>query len=97
MHKLRFTSAATANIEAIGEYMQLRWGVKQRDVYLHILDACFESLAASPYQGKHCEEIAPGLRRFPKEKHAIFYRVDDEYVTIVHILHAQMHPGLHLQ
>lgn len=90
--KLRFTPAAIASIEEIGEYTQSEWGIKQRDKYLDELDKAFHTLTRNPKIGKECSEIAPYLRRFPKGKHMVYYRIEDKFVTIVRILHERMEP-----
>jgi toxin ParE1/3/4 len=90
--KLRFTPTAIASIEDIGEYTQAEWGVKQRDKYLDMLDSAFHMLTRTPKIGKECNEISPHLRRFPKDKHVIYYRIEGEFITIVRVLHERMEP-----
>ena len=90
--KLRFTPTAINSIEDIGEYTQAEWGIKQRDKYLDELDNAFHSLARNPKMGKECNELAPHLRRFPKDKYVIYYRIEGDFVTIIRVLHERMEP-----
>jgi len=45
-----------------------------------------ETIAAFPETGQACDELAPGLRRFPIGSYVIFYRATDR-VEIARILH----------
>jgi plasmid stabilization system protein ParE len=38
--------------------------------------------------GTAAEALAPGLRRFPHQRHTVYYRPQDGEVLIVRVLHA---------
>lgn len=60
------------------------------DTYVRDLDAAFSRLAGNPLAGQACEEVKVGFRRLLVRSHAIFYRVDDDQVEIVRVLHQSM-------
>jgi len=49
-------------------------------------------LARNPALGRRCDWIRPGLRRFEKGKHVIFYRVEENGILVSRILHLGMLP-----
>jgi plasmid stabilization system protein ParE len=42
------TNKAIADLKEIGYYTQSRWSYEQRNMYLTMLDACFNQLLSSP-------------------------------------------------
>lgn len=63
MPEVTLTQKALADLKEIGRYTQKEWGRQQRDVYLTMLDACFQQLADDPLKGKDCSEIRNGYRK----------------------------------
>ena len=57
------------------------------DGLIDTLTEKFDMLAANANIGQSCQELAPGLRRFPVGNYLIFYRVIDNGIEIVRILH----------
>jgi len=49
-------------------------------------------LAASPKLGRPCNWIRPGLRRFEKGRHVVFYRRLRDGIFVSRILHQSMLP-----
>ena len=47
----------------------------------------FAMLARQPLIGEACDDLRPGLRLVPLGNYVIYYRVDDDHVTIVRVLH----------
>jgi toxin ParE1/3/4 len=47
-------------------------------------------LTRFPNLGRARNDISRGLRGRPVQAHVIYYRVDDEAVTIIRILHGKM-------
>ena len=52
MASFTLTHKAIADMIDIGRYIQKHWGRDQRDIYLTMLDACFQQLADNPFKGK---------------------------------------------
>jgi len=52
-------------------------------------------LAANPALGRACDWIRPGLRRFEKGRHVLFYRQEENGILVSRILHQSMLPEHH--
>jgi toxin ParE1/3/4 len=51
------------------------------------LTESIERLAAQPMLGRSADHLLPGLRSLPVGDYLIFYRPDDEGVSVVRIIH----------
>ncbi len=92
---VRFSRLAKADLSGIDEYTISTWGISQANRYLDELQACCQRLALSPFLGRACDEIHPGLRRFENGEHVILYlRIEDD-ILIARVLHRRMLPGRH--
>jgi toxin ParE1/3/4 len=81
---------ARQDLRGILLYTERRWDKRQRSAYKARLDHAMRELARFPNLGRARDDISPGLRGFPVEAHIIFYRVDDQTVRIVRVLHGMM-------
>jgi toxin ParE1/3/4 len=90
---LRFSLSARADLLNIGAYTLQTWGTAQVERYLNSLEQCAKMLAANPTLGRPCDWIRPGLRRFEKGRHVLFYRREDKGILVSRILHQSMLPG----
>lgn len=96
MPGFRLTKAASRDLLGIGRYTRERWGEEQCRRYLASLDGRFHALARHPRSGRACDKLRPGYWFFPEGKHVIFYRMGEEGVEVIRILHERMLPTLHL-
>jgi toxin ParE1/3/4 len=92
MATLRFSRNAKADLLRIGAYTVETWGAAQAERYLNGLERCAKMLAGNPSLGRPCGWIRPGLRRFEKGRHTVFYRREEDGVLISRILHQSMLP-----
>lgn len=83
----KLSDIAETDISDIYDYTQVQYGKAQAIQYLTGLDACFNSLVEQPHMGKHRPEIRDGLRSFPYEHHIVFYRLQENFIRIVRVLH----------
>ena len=97
MAAYRLTQTADAKLSGIYEYTYLNFGEAQADAYLLDLHRIFELLADTPFMGKDCGELGPGLRRLLHRRHVAFYRVTTEGVLIIDIIGADQLPEKHIQ
>jgi toxin ParE1/3/4 len=49
----------------------------------------FQLLAAHPHIGRRRDDLRPGQRSFPVDDYVIIYRVQDDDVLILHVLHGR--------
>jgi toxin ParE1/3/4 len=93
MATLRLSRIAKEDLLQIGSYTLETWGVTQAERYLNSLEECAKMLATNPLLGRACNWIRPGLRRFEKGRHVLFYRRLEDGIFVSRILHQSMLPG----
>lgn len=87
---ISYRPAAIADIEEIAEYTIERWGRNQGRSYVAALRKDIESLTEFALRYPVHEASEPKLRRMNSGHHLVFYRVTDQTVEIVRILHERM-------
>jgi toxin ParE1/3/4 len=93
---LKLTDSAQTDLEQIADYTLVHWGKKQTDCYLGLIEEAFYGLLDNPYLGQSREDIKAEYRSLLAAKHLIFYRVSDEYIEIMRVLHCRMDVIQHL-
>jgi toxin ParE1/3/4 len=84
---------AEADLKSIVRYTIKTWGRTQTVRYKQDLQECFQFLADNPSIGRRCDSIHPGLHRFERGKHVVFYMQESGEMLIVRVLHQQMLPA----
>jgi toxin ParE1/3/4 len=79
----------------IAAYTLSEWGVTQMEKYLSAIEQCATLLAGTPRLGRPCGQILPGLCRFEKEQHVLYYLPEPGGILIARILHKNMQPESH--
>jgi toxin ParE1/3/4 len=92
MALLLFSRSAKADLLSIGAYTLQTWGSDQAERYLDGLERCAKLLAGNPSLGRPCAWIRPGLYRFEKGRHVLFYRRQEDGILVSRILHQSMLP-----
>lgn len=83
----RLTPQASQDIDEIALYTLERWGLNQMRRYVTDLVDRFDWLADHPRAGHDCGDIRPGLQSFTQGTHMVIYRVVDDTLEIVAVLH----------
>ena len=78
---------ADKDLEDIFDYTFDEFGYDQSEKYLLEIEEIFQNLIINPQIGKKRDEIKQGLYSFPKDNHIIFYRILDNHIRIVRVLH----------
>lgn len=78
---------ADKDLEDIFDYTVDEFGFDQAEKYLLEIEEIFQNLIVNPQLGKKRDEIKQGLYSFPKDNHIIFYRILDNHIRIVRVLH----------
>ncbi|MBD3902991.1 type II toxin-antitoxin system RelE/ParE family toxin [Chryseobacterium sp. Ch-15] len=78
---------ADEDLVNIFDYTMDEFGFDQAEKYLFEIDDIFQNLIINPQLGKTRNEIKQGLYSFPKDNHVIFYRISEDHIRIVRILH----------
>ena len=93
MYKL--SQLAAEDFASIYDYTLLNFGEAQADSYTEEMEEVLLSVVHSPRMGRENSDIAEGVRRVDYRLHAIFYRIRDEDIFILRILHHKMEPLVH--
>ncbi|WP_326980907.1 type II toxin-antitoxin system RelE/ParE family toxin [Chryseobacterium sp. MYb264] len=78
---------ADKDLEDIFDYTLAEFGLDQAERYLLEFEKSFQNLLLNPQLGKKRDEIKKGLYSLPKDNHIIFYRILQNNIKIVRILH----------
>ena len=90
------TRDAEIDLEDIWLYSFEQWNEEQADRYYdQILDG-IEQLIDNPEMGKSCATIRSGYRSIQVNSHIIYYRIDDDTIRVIRVLHERMLPAKHL-
>ncbi len=90
MHKVVIRLAATTDLDGIAHHTKKRWGAGQARKYLAALRFDMESLSAFPHRYPLASEKHARIRKMPSGHHLLFYRVTEDMVEIVRVLHERM-------
>ena len=80
---------ADKDLEDIFDYTVDEFGFDQAEKYLLEIEEIFQNLIINPQIGKKRDEIKQDLYSFPKDNHIIFYRILDNHIRIVRVLHGR--------
>jgi toxin ParE1/3/4 len=94
--EVRLTAAARDDLIGIWDTTQATWGDAQADAYLDQIAATLDRLAGNPRLGPDCSDLLPGLRRLVTGRHVAFYRIMDDHVRVIRVLHGSMDALRHL-
>ena len=86
--RFRLSERAEAELLAIYQDSEARFGSYQAEAYHAGLDRIFGLLADFPRIGQEASALRVGYRRFRFQAHFVFYSEDAEGVLIRTILHA---------
>jgi toxin ParE1/3/4 len=84
--RVRFSPAAEADLVEIKSFIARDKPLAAARLLRSIRGRISETIARFPELGQSCDDLIPGLRRFPIGNYVIFYRVTDR-VEIARILH----------
>ena len=80
---------ADFDLSQIFDYTEKEHGFNQAVLYLTNIEAVFQSLVASPFIGRTRNEIKQELFSITEQEHTIFYRINENYIRIVRVLHGR--------
>lgn len=96
MRHIYKTRDAEIDLEDIWLYSFEQWNEEQADRYYdQILDG-IEQLIDNPEMGKSRATIRSGYRSIQVNSHIIYYRIEDDTIRVIRVLHERMLPAKHL-
>ncbi|GAB2842682.1 type II toxin-antitoxin system RelE/ParE family toxin [Ferruginibacter profundus] len=81
---------AVADLEEIWLYTVEKWSVEQADRYYNLIFDEINYICKNPNAGKSKEHIRKGYLASKVKSHLIFYRVVNDTIEIIRILHERM-------
>ena len=87
---------ARQDLDEIWDYTADRWGLGQAEAYARQLWEDIQRVADNPSFGRECGEVRPGYRKYPSGSHVPYYRLTDDGIDIVRILHERMDHERHI-
>ena len=88
---------AESDLDEIWDYSAERWGREQANKYVEALRESIRRVALDPSRGHSVTVGARRYHRYGSGSHMIFYRMKDQGVHIVRILHQSMNHVRHLR
>lgn len=85
--KCKLSSLADKDLEDIFDYTYSEHGLDQAIEYVSSFDEVFVQLTQYPEIGRPRDEIRKELRSLVHKHHILFYRVLEDHIRIVRILH----------
>lgn len=86
-YRIIYARAARADLREIANYFRKAADDVIAQAVANKIIEKVETLGIRPTRHRSRSELSPGLRALPVGNYLIFYRVDDEIVSIIRILH----------
>jgi toxin ParE1/3/4 len=84
------TKKAVSDLEEIWFYTVEKWSIEQADRYHSLIFAEIDYICKNINTGKPMDHVRKGYRAAKVKSHLIFYRIANETVEIIRILHERM-------
>lgn len=81
---------AIADLEEIWLYTVEKWSKQQADRYYNLIFEEINYISRNSTSGKSMEHVRKGYRVSKVKSHLIFYRVINEQIEVIRILHERM-------
>ncbi len=81
---------ALADLEEIWHYTVEKWSIEQADRYYDLIFDEINYICKNINAGKSMEHVRNGYRASKVKAHLIFYRMVNERIEIIRILHERM-------
>lgn len=88
-YSYQLSDAADDDVAGILRFTVVRWSVKQADIYLDGFEETFERIARSPFGARERTQFKPPIRIAHYKSHVVIYRIEEEVVQIIPILHGR--------
>jgi toxin ParE1/3/4 len=84
---LRWSAEAEDDLFSIWRYAADEWSPAVADEHLRHIERVCELLCTHPDMGRVRDELHAGARSIPAKPHVLFYRVANDAVQIMRVLH----------
>ena len=91
MYDVIFSKKSVEDLSNIWRYTAKKWSIKQADKYYNILISFFKNIATNPFlYGMKYDEIIDELFGTIIKEHIVFYKINNNEIIIIRILHKRM-------
>lgn len=94
--QLVIAPAAQHDLANIYRYSLTTWGQAQAETYMTQMEQNLWLLTAQPSIGKERNDLFPGVRSLPVNKHLVYYQHRQNQIHVARILHGRQDPNRHL-
>jgi len=84
------TKKAVADLDEIWHHTVEKWSLRQADRYYSLIFDEIHYICEHPASARPMDHIRAGYRASKVKSHLIFYRLVDETIEIIRILHERM-------
>ena len=81
---------AIADLDDLWRYTVEKWSVDQANRYYNLIFEEIGYICKKPHSGKSIDDIRKGYRMAKVKSHLIFYKVANDTVEIIRVLHQRM-------
>jgi toxin ParE1/3/4 len=96
MMRILWSTRARADLDDIWAYGAARHGPDRTESYLRGIERLADRLAREPRSGRSAEDVRPGLMKASVGRHMVFFRLRDDELRIVRVLHEAMDHAAHI-
>ena len=87
--RVRVAPLGRLDVRAIRQYTLDTWGEEQGDAYLASPNEVLRRVGEFPSLRRPRDDVRPVLRAFTFGQHVILYRVEDDEVIVLRVVHAR--------
>jgi|LakMenEpi03Aug12_release.lakeMendotaPanAssembly.Ray.scaffolds.fasta_scaffold418705_2 toxin ParE1/3/4 len=87
---IKKTEFADADLIDIYLYGATNFGQPVAESYFSSITQTFQFLAENPFAAMERAEFKPPVRIHPHNKHLIIYKVENDFILIIRVLHQKM-------
>ena len=90
--RVKYSAAARKDIAAIKNWTLQKFGAAQAKDYVRQIERSMLLIAENPGLAKDASEIGPGICRTLAGSHIAYFRIAQESINVVRVLHGRMDP-----
>ncbi len=84
------TKKAVSDLEEIWLYTVEKWSIDQADRYYKLIFDEIHFICKNVNAGKSMEHVRKGYRASKVKSHLIYYRIENDIIEVIRILHERM-------
>ena len=96
MSNIRLSPMAKADLSAIWDYTQAKWGAQQAEIYTLELWQAIKNETTALSNSVDCSDIRKGYKKAIYGAHIIFFKPTADGIDVIRILHQRMNSPQHL-